>query len=140
MIKTLSIKDIEYIAFRLAKEPMTYNEPIPDFTTRFPNILESSIIVPFQKFGKKSLYKGIVEKAAILFYLMIKNHPFQNGNKRIAMTSLFAFLYKNKKWLKVDTKELYNFAVWVAESNPKLKTETVQAVIRFLSTYLVDLR
>jgi len=139
MIKTLSIKDIEYIAFRLAKELMTYNEPIPDFTTRFPNILESSIMVPFQKFEKKSLYKGVIEKAAILFYLMIKNHPFQNGNKRIAMTSLFAFLYKNKKWLKVDTKELYNFAVWVAESNPKLKTETVQAIIGFLKTYLVNL-
>jgi len=140
MIKSLSIKDIEYIALRLAKELMTYDEPIPGFAARFPNILESCIIVPFQKFEKKSLYKGIVEKAAILFYLMIKNHPFQNGNKRIAMTTLFALLYKNKKWLKVDTKELYNFAVWVAESNSKLKAETVQAITRFLKTYLVDLR
>lgn len=140
MIKTLSIKDVEYIAFRLAKELMTYSEPIPDIATRFPNILESCIIVPFQKFEKKSLYKGIVEKAAILFYLMIKNHPFQNGNKRIAMTTLFVFLIKNKKWIKVDNKELYNFAVWVAASNPKLKTETVQAVVRFLKTYLVDLK
>jgi len=140
MIKSLSIKDIEYIAFRLANELMTFDEPIPSFATRFPNILESCIIVPFQKFEKKSLYKGILEKAAILFYLMIKNHPFQNGNKRIAMTTLFVFLYKNKKWLRVDTKELYNFAVWVAESNAKLKAETVQAIIRFLKTYLVELK
>ncbi len=140
MIKTLSIKDVEYIAFTLARELMTYDEPIPDFVTRFPNILESCIIVPFQKFEKKSLYKGIVGKTAIFFYLMIKNHPFQNGNKRIAMTSLFVFLHKNKKWLKVDTKELYNFAVWVAGSNPKLKTETIQAIIHFLKTCLVDLK
>ena len=139
MIRSLSVAEIEYIAFNLARELMSYNEPIPDFTTRFPNILESCLLVPFQKFDKKSFYTGIVEKGAILFYLMIKNHPFQNGNKRIAMTALFVFLYKNKKWLKVDNKELYNFAVWVAESNTKLKDETVKAVQKFIKTYLIDL-
>jgi len=140
MIKLLSIEELEYIAFRLAREIMSFNEPIPDFSTRFPNILESCIFAPFNKFGKKFLYKGLVGKAAILFYLMIKNHPFQNGNKRIAMTTLFVFLYKNEKWLRVDSKELYNFAVWVAESNPKLKEETVSAVMKFIKTYLVDLK
>lgn len=140
MIKLLSLAEIEYIAFRLAKELMTYNEPIPDFTTRFPNILESCLLVPFQTFERKQLYKGLVEKAAILFYLMVKNHPFQNGNKRIAITALFVFLYKNKKWLKVDTKELYNFAIWVAQSSTKVKAETVQAIETFLKTYLVNLK
>ena len=40
---------------------MTYNEPIPDFETRFPNVLESCVVVPFQKFEKipKSLKKKI---------------------------------------------------------------------------------
>ena len=140
MIKSLSIGEVEYVAFRLARELMAYNEPIPDFTTRYPNTLESCLATPFQNFGNKPLYKGIVGKAAILFYLIIKNHPFQNGNKRIAMTTLFYFLYKNKKWLKVDQKELYNFAVWVAESNPKLKKDTVQAIETFLNTYLIDLK
>lgn len=70
---------------------------------------------------------------------MIKNHPFQNGNKRIAIVTLFYFLYTNKKWLKVDTQELYNFAKWVAESNPKLKKETIDAVETFLSAYITDL-
>ena len=139
MIRTLSIAEVEYTAFRLARELMTYNEPIPDFTTRFPNILESCLMVPFQTFERKPVYKGFTEKAAILFYLMIKNHPFQNGNKRVAITTLFLFLHKNKKWLKVDNKELYNFAVWVAESPPKLKKETVMAVKQFLKNYLVDL-
>jgi len=139
MIEKLSIAEVEYTAFRLARELMTYNEPIPDFTTRFPNILESCLAVPFQTFERKPFYKGTAGKAAILFYLMIKNHPFQNGNKRIAMTTLLVFLYKNKKWLKVDQKELYNFAVWVAASNPKLKKDTVQAVETFLNTYLVKL-
>lgn len=139
MIRSLSITEVEYIAFRLARELMSYNEPIPDFSTRLPNILESCLVVPFQTFERKPIYKGINEKAAILFYLIVKNHPFQNGNKRIAMTALFVFLYKNKKWLKVDNQELYNFAVWVAQSPPKLKKEAVLAVEHFLKTYLVNL-
>jgi death-on-curing family protein len=139
MVKNINLTEIEYLAYKLAKEFMTYNEPIPDFGSRFPNILESCVVLPFQKFELKVLYKGLIGKASILFYLMIKNHPFQNGNKRIAMTTLFVLLHKNKKWLKVDTKELYNFAVWVAQSNPKLKEETVNAIQKFIKMYIVDL-
>ena len=140
MIKSLNITEVEYIPFSLARELLSFNEPIPDFSSRFPNILESSLIVPFQKFQKKFLYKGLIQKAAILFYLIIKNHPFQNGNKRIAMTTLFYFLYKNKKWLRVDNKELYDFAVWVTESNPKLKKSVIKAIEEFLEKNIVELK
>ena len=112
-MKNITVKEVEYIAFKLAQEMLSFDEPIPDFSTRFPNILESCLATPFQSFAKKSLYPTLVSKAAMLFYLLIKNHPFQNGNKRIAMTTLFVFLYRNGKWLKVDTQELYNFTVWV---------------------------
>lgn len=138
MIKNLTISEVEYVSHRLAAEMLRYDEPIPDFNSRFPNILESCLIVPFQTFEKKNLYKGLVSKAAILFYLMIKNHPFQNGNKRIAMTTLFYFLYRSQKWLRVDNQELYNFAKWVAESNPKLKEEVVSAVEKFIKSYLIE--
>src|SRR3990167_7326656 len=138
-MKLLTIAEIEYIAYALAKETMTWSEPIPDFSSRFPNTLESCLATPFQTFGGKPLYKGLLEKAAVLFYLMVKNHPFKNGNKRIAMTTLFYFLYKNKKWLRVDNQELYNFAKWVTESNAKLKEETVLAIQKFLKTYMVKL-
>ena len=138
-MKPLTVIEIEYVTYWLAKEIMEWDEKIPDFSTRYPNILESCLIVPFQTFGGKKLYKVLIEKAAMLFYLMIKNHPFKNGNKRIAMTTLFYFLYKNKKWLKVDNQELYNFARWVAESNPKLRRETTAAVQRFIKTYIVNL-
>jgi death-on-curing family protein len=70
---------------------------------------------------------------------MIKNHPFQNGNKRIAITTLFVFLHKNRKWLKVDTQELYNFTVWVAQSPRTVKEETVKAIEKFLKSHLVNL-
>jgi len=136
-MKTISIAEVEYLAFRLAKEKLEFNEPIPDFSSRFSNILESCLAVPFQKFTKKDVYSGLTKKAAILFYLMIKNHPFQNGNKRIAMTTLFVFLYKNKKWLKVDGQELYNFAVWGAGRPAKLKNEVVAGVEKFIKSYLI---
>lgn len=138
-MKEISITEVEYISYRMAKEFLQWDEPIPSFESRFPNILESCLIVPFQTFGGRKLYKGLIEKAAIMFYLMVKNHPFKNGNKRIAITTLFVFLHQNKKWLKVDDVELYNFAKWVASSNPKLKDETVQAAQKFVKTYMVDL-
>ena len=137
-IRILTVKDIEYLAFIFAREKLTFDEPIPDFSTRYPNILESCLATPFQSFAQKSLYPGFISKASILFYLMIKNHPFQNGNKRIAMTTLFVFLYKNRKWLKVDIQELYNFTVWIAQSPPKVKKETVQAIEKFLKIYMIS--
>lgn len=135
----ITITEVEYVAHALAKELMVWNEPIPDFGTRAPHILESCLIVPFQKFGGKSAYQGLIGKASILFYLLIKNHPFQNGNKRIAVVTLLYFLYKNKRWLQLDNKELYNFAVWVAESNAKVKDAAVQAIQKFINTYIKNL-
>jgi death-on-curing family protein len=70
---------------------------------------------------------------------MIKDHPFANGNKRIAMTTLFVFLYKNQKWLTVNTQELYNFTMWIAQSPPKAKEETVRATEKFLKGHMNDL-
>ena len=137
-MQKITVKEVEYLAFKLAKAIMSYNEPITDFSTRFPNILESCLATPFQSFGGKSLYPDFVSKASILFYLMIKNHPFQNGNKRIAMTTLFVFLHKNSKWVKVDTQELYNFTMWIAQSSPKFKNETVNAIEKFIKSYIIE--
>ena len=117
--KSITIIEIEYTAFRLAEKFMTWNEPIPNFGSRFPNILESCLNQPFIRFSKKDLYRGLVGKASILFYLMIKNHPFQNGNKRIAVMSLLYFLYKNNKWLDINSIALYDFACKIARSDRK---------------------
>ena len=136
-MRKISIKDVEYIAFRLAQETLEYNEPIPDFSSRFPNVLESCLAVPFQTFMKKSLYPKWLDKAGILFYLLIKNHPFQNGNKRIAMTTLLVFLYLNGKWIKVDIEALYNFTMWIAQSPPKMKEAAVNLIREFIAQHMV---
>jgi len=138
-MKKITVKEVEYIACRLAQEILAFNETIPNFSTRFPNVLESCLAAPFQTFTGKPLYSGLIDKASVLFYLMVKNHPFQNGNKRIAMTTLFVFLHKNRKWLKVDTQELYNFTMWIAQSPPKFKEETLQAIGKFIKIHIVKL-
>jgi death-on-curing family protein len=138
-VKKITFAEVKHIAFHLAQKKLTFDEPIPDFSTRFPCSLESCLAVPFQRFGGKSPYPTLIAKAAILFYLMIKNHPFQNGNKRIAMMTLFVFLYNNSKWIIVDEKELYNFTVWVAQSPPAVKNETVAAIETFLKKYVTIL-
>jgi len=137
-MKIITVADVEYLAFRLAKEHLSFDEPIPDFSTRFPNILESCVLTPFQIFSGKALYPTLIAKAGILFYLMIKNHPFQNGNKRIAITTLFTFLFYNGKWLKADTQELYNFTVWVAQSPSELNKQVVAAIGKFIRDHLSD--
>jgi len=139
-MKKLNVKEVEYIAFRLAQELLSFNEPIPGFSTRYPNVLESCLSAPFQTFAAQSLYSSLIDKAGVLFYLLIKNHPFQNGNKRIAMTALFVFLYKNNKWLKTDTQELYNFTMWIAQSPPGAKNECLQAIQKFLKGHITKLK
>lgn len=139
MQRNLSIKTIEYITHEFAQKNMTGNEPIPDFYTRYPNILESCVVIPFQKFNKRDLYPGLTKKAAVLFYCLIKNHPFQNGNKRIAVTTLLIFLYLNNKWIQVDNKDLYNFAVWIAESPASLKQSVINAIESFIKKNIIKI-
>ena len=138
MIFKISISEVELIAHRMAKQFLKWDEPIPDFSSRYPNVLESCLATPFQTYNKKNLYKGLIDQGAILFYLMIKNHPFQNGNKRIAITTLFLFLYKNGKWIEIDNQELYNFAVWVASSPAEFRDEAMSSIKKFLKKNMVD--
>ena len=136
--KRISEIEVEYTAFSLARRMLTWDEPIPDFGTRFPNILESCLETPFGQFNRKDLYRGIIGKGSILFYLMIKNHPFQNGNKRIAIMSLLYFFYKNGKWLRIDKIDLYNFAKDVAKSKPKSRDKIILHIQETLSRHLVN--
>ena len=66
--KPITIAEIEYTAFRLAEKFMTWNEPIPSFGSRFPNILESCLNQPFIRFAKKDLYRGLVESECIILF------------------------------------------------------------------------
>lgn len=136
----ITIKGVEKLAFKLAQEHLEFDQPIPDYVTREPGILESCLAAPFQTFAKRDLYPTLLDKAAILFYLMVKDHPFQNGNKRIALTTVLVFLYYNDKWLGTANEDIYRFAVWVAESDRGVKKSVVSAIKEFLQKNLVSLK
>lgn len=133
----ITLYETEYLAHSLAQKLLAFDEPIPDFSIRYPDKLESCIRAPFQTFDGKDVYKGLIDKASILFYLMMKNHPFQNGNKRVAVTTLLVFLLDNKKWISVHPQDLYEFSVWVAESKPETKDGVVLAIKGFINKYIV---
>jgi len=134
-LKRPTISEVEYIAFSLAKELMEFGEPIPPFDTRYSDKLESCLETPFQTFNRMGLYQTFESKAAILFYLMNKNHPFQNGNKRVAVVTLYYFLISNGRKLKVDNIKLYEFAKQVAGSEAKDKDEVISQIRDFIVLY-----
>ena len=138
-IVKITVKEVEYTAFRLAKELMTWNEPIPDPGSRFPNTLESCLGAPFSTYNRKPLYARLTGKAAALFYFLIKNHPFENGNKRIAVMTVFVFLAKNSKWLSVSNEDHYNIALAIAGGPSKLKDESMQLLKDFFEKHLINL-
>jgi death-on-curing protein len=136
-MREIKISEVEHLAHRLARKHLSWDEPIPDFSTRYAGILESCLATAFQTYGKRSLYKTLDDKAAIIFYLMIKNHPLLNGNKRVAVTPLLVFLVLNDKWLSASPEELYQIAVEVAESNPRFKDGVVSEIKKFVRRYSV---
>ena len=64
--------------------------------------LESALAQPQQSFGGHELYPTLHEKAAALGFLLISNHAFIDGNKRIAHAAMEAFLICNGYELKAD--------------------------------------
>ena len=139
MTRWLDVEDIRLGSFELAiTHPWDGGEPIPSFDTRFPGILESCLYTPQQCFGDQELYPTLIDKASILFYLLNKNHPFQNGNKRVALLSLLLFLYLNGKWLRTGITDLYNLSVLVAASPPEQMNEYLACINSFIETFVID--
>jgi len=136
----IDISNFEAICFSFVKEYMGFSEPIPEFVSRNPGILESCLETPLANFGNKDMYSTAIDKLSILFYLLIKNHPFQNGNKRLAVVTLLIILYLNNKWLNVDPISFYKFAKKVAGSNAKDKDQLVSKIKEFLSNHIILLK
>lgn len=88
---------------------------------------ESSVTAIFQSFDGKDVYPSVAEKAANLLYLVIKDHPFYDGNKRISAMLFVVFLTMNNYHLaengetKISDRALVALALLIAESNPNEK-------------------
>lgn len=78
--------------------------------------LRSCLETPQQTMFGEDLYPDLAAKAGILFFLLVKNHPFMDGNKRTAVLALLELLERNGSTLKASNDELYEFTIDVATS------------------------
>ena len=117
---------------------LRFNEESSLFAVERDKGLESIIGNIYQSFGGQDIYKSIEEKAANFLYLIVKNHVFADGNKRIAATlfiyflNFYGILYKNGKQI-IDNNTLAALTLLIAESNPKEKDVIIDLVMNFLN-------
>lgn len=109
------------------------------FAVRKDKSFESSVNQLYQTFDEQELYPTLEEKAAMLLYMVVKNHSFVDGNKRIAASCFLYFLDRNKMLYDktnkpiIDSATLFALTLLIAESNPKDKDIILQVVISVLN-------
>ena len=100
-------------------------------------LFESALNTIYQSFGGKELYPSFEEKAANLLYLIIKNHPFVDGNKRIGAFLFLLFLYENlsqeELFSKFNSNTLTALCYLVAASPPEQKKQLIQLIMNFIA-------
>jgi prophage maintenance system killer protein len=104
------------------------------------NSLAGALQAVLQTFGKKELYPTLEGKAAHLLYFLVKNHPFVDGNKRIAATLFLWFLQKNSALYRSDgTKRIADNALvamtlLIAESRPEEKDLLTRVLVHLIGS------
>ncbi len=104
---------------------------------RDSGLFKSALNTICQTFEKKELYPSLEEKAANLLYLIIKNHPFVDGNKRIGALLFLMFLYENIGFdeliKRFNNNTLTAVCYLVATSGPSQKTQLVNLITQMIS-------
>ncbi len=131
-------RKIEYNECVQVINNLRFNEESSLFAVERDKGLESIIGNIYQSFSGQDIYKSIEEKGANFLYLIVKNHVFADGNKRIAATlfiyflNFYGILYKNGKQT-IDNNTLTALTLLIAESNPKEKDVIIDLVMNFLN-------
>ncbi len=131
-------RKIEYIECLEVINKLRFNEESSLFAVERDKGLESIIGNIYQSFAGQDIYKSIEEKGANFLYLIVKNHVFADGNKRIAATlfiyflNFYGILYKDGKQT-IDNNTLTALTLLIAESNPKEKDIIIDLVMNFLN-------
>jgi len=135
----LTYDNCKDIIIKIKERLMTKKEASNFFGIEVEKKFESAVENLRQTFAKKELYRTIEEKAAHLLYLTIKDHPFIDGNKRIASFLFIYFLDKNDYLYrkngekKINDNALVALALLIAESNPKEKDILIGIVTNLIS-------
>ena len=117
---------------------LKFNEESDLFALERNKGLKSIINNIYQTYDGQDVYMSLEEKASNFLYMIVKNHTFIDGNKRIAATLFIYFLqYYNilyKDGIKViDNNTLTALTLLIAESNPKEKNIIIDLIINFLT-------
>ena len=131
-------RKIEYKECIKIINKLRFNEESSLFALERDKGLEAIIGNIYQSFAGQDVYKSIEEKAANFLYLVVKNHVFADGNKRIAATLFIYFLnfygiLYNKGKQTIDNNTLAALTLLIAESNPKEKDVIIDLVMNFLN-------
>ena len=78
-------------------------------------LLESAVLSCYQTFESSDLYPTIIEKAARMAYAVSRNHPFVDGNKRVAVTSMLVMLRLSSIRLTYSQRDLVELGLGIAE-------------------------
>jgi len=135
--KTKGKWQLTYKEARKFIDSMRFGKESPLFGLEKDNSFKSSLGAIYQTFGGKELYQSIHEKAANLLYLVVKNHSFVDGNKRIAAALFVYFLDKNNVLRKngrliIDNNALAATTLMIALSKPVEKEIMCNLVINFI--------
>lgn len=109
------------------------------FANEKDNSFKSSIGQIYQTFGDKDLYPSVEEKAAMLLYLVVKNHSFSDGNKRIAAMLFLWFMEKNgilygeDGHKRIADNTLVALTLMIAESRTEEKDVMVKVVVNLIN-------
>ena len=109
------------------------------FANEKDDSFKSSVGQIYQTFGGEDLYPSVEEKAAILLYLVVKNHSFSDGNKRIAAMLFLWFLDKNGILYSADGSKriadntLVALTLMIAESRTEEKDVMVKVIVNLIN-------
>ncbi|MDR0384955.1 MAG: virulence protein RhuM/Fic/DOC family protein [Prevotellaceae bacterium] len=109
------------------------------FANEKDSSFKSSIATIYQTFDGKDLYPSIEEKAAMLLYLVVKNHSFSDGNKRIAAFLFLWFLlqngilYRSEGGRLIENNTLVALTLMIAESRTEEKDVIVKVVVNLIN-------
>ena len=131
----LEIEEVRRAIMALKKDLLGRGEATEIFGQERGDGLAGLIGAVHQTFGGQDLYPSVEEKAAHLFYFVIKDHPLVDGNKRVGSFVLLLFLDRNGLLAErgLDNKALVSMALLIAASDPGQKDLVIRLVINLLS-------
>ena len=141
LVKPKGTKSNEIITYKNCMDLISllkFNEESEIFALERNKGLNSIINTIYMSFGGEDVYPTIEEKAANFLYLIIKDHTFIDGNKRIAATLFIYFLefynilYKDSERI-INNNTLVAITLLVAQSNPKEKDILIDLIMNFLN-------